>query len=506
MVPCNGIVPERRAQLAASLLANAGTYGVVTAMSRVEGVSRQTLYTWKAQGQQALVATFRPALSTPTSQPSLERPILTAWMEGHASERGIQRCLDAFGYAPISLGSISAVVSEAERRALVWVARQQGPTTPRGIALDELFVRRRDGAALSIVDVESFAVWQSVGPVTVDLDAWVLTLWQAQEQGLRWHTTVSDGNRAITGATALVDPKGCHVRDVWHILHEGALAQGRIDRALQRLVDRTPAIARQAARVAAGKPPRGRNPLCDLATYDAQVAIGREVANGLRYLRQELRRLLEVVVFDHRGLLPSASRQAELAALLELLDELAGVGPSEARREIARLATTLRHALPDLLRWTTRLDALQERAASSLGRAGLSLVAWAWQRRRVLSPMRAKLLEMFPTAWREMAGEVMMAWDRVVRASSAVENWHSLLRPHLAVHRRLTPGLLALVAVWHNHRVFTRGVHRGRSPLQISGLTDAPTDWLVALGYPPLAKPTPGDQPIIKPDELARAA
>jgi hypothetical protein len=211
-----------------------------------------------------------------------------------------------------------------------------------------------------------------------------------------------------------------------------------------------------------------------------------------------------VVVADHRGLLPSASRQ--LAALLELLDELAGVGPSEARREIARLAATLRHALPDLLRWTTRLDALQERAASRLGRAGLSLVGWAWQRRGVLSPMRAKLLEMFPTAWRELAGEVMMAWDRVVRASSAVENWHSLLRPHLAVHRRLTPGLLALVAVWHNHRVFTRGVHRGRSPLQISGLTDAPTDWLVALGYPPLAKPTPGDQPIIKPDELARAA
>ena len=66
-----------------------------------------------------------------------------------------------------------------------------------------------------------------------------------------------------------------------------------------------------------------------------------------------------------------------------------------------------------------------------------------------------------------------------------MERWHSILRPHLAVHRTLTRGRLALLAVWHNHRVFTRGVHKGQSPLHLSGLVDAPTDWLVALGYPP---------------------
>ncbi len=59
------------------------------------------------------------------------------------------------------------------------------------------------------------------------------------------------------------------------------------------------------------------------------------------------------------------------------------------------------------------------------------------------------------------------------------------MRPHLAVHRTLSAGLLALLAVWHNHRVFSRGAHRGASPLQLSGMAEAPTDWLVALGYPP---------------------
>jgi len=68
-----------------------------------------------------------------------------------------------------------------------------------------------------------------------------------------------------------------------------------------------------------------------------------------------------------------------------------------------------------------------------------------------------------------------------VRASSAVEHWHSVLRPHLAVHRTLPPGLLALLAVWHNHQLSPRGLHQGQSPLQRSGLPAAPTDWLIAL-------------------------
>ena len=50
-------------------------------------------------------------------------------------------------------------------------------------------------------------------------------------------------------------------------------------------------------------------------------------------------------------------------------------------------------------------------------------------------------------------------------------------------------GMLALLAVWHNHRVLTRGVNTRKSPLHLSGKLDAPTDWLVALGYPPAAAP-----------------
>jgi len=103
-----------------------------------------------------------------------------------------------------------------------------------------------------------------------------------------------------------------------------------------------------------------------------------------------------------------------------------------------------------------------------------------------------------PEDWRAAGRILLHSWDDAVRVSSAVERWHSILRVHLAVHRTLSPGRLALLVVWHNHRVFRRGSHRGYNPLQLSGIADAPTDWLVALGYPP-------DEAEVQPATLASA-
>ena len=138
-----------------------------------------------------------------------------------------------------------------------------------------------------------------------------------------------------------------------------------------------------------------------------------------------------------------------------------------------------------MLAFAAPLDQVQQDMAVVLGTDGLALLAWAWQRRGGLEMDAAQLVAGLPPPWQAAARVLLHAWATAGRASSAVENWHSIVRPHLAVHRTLSPGLLALLAVWHNHRIFTRGVHKGASPLQLSGIVDAPTDWLEALGYPP---------------------
>ena len=488
----HGSTAQQRVAWVSQLLAGSGTYGLVTALSRAAGVSRQTLYRWVDQGRAALEQAFEPRLVERAIRPEVERQVLSLLVEAHATARGIQASLWQVARRRVSLGTISAIIGEAQRRAQAWLSRHAPPSS-RPLALDEMYGNDRRGAYLHIVDTASHAVWAAEGPVPVDTESWTLVLWLAQERGLRWHTTIGDGGAAIEAAVRAVDPTGHHRRDVWHVLHVCAQVQGRLDRRVAQVEAQTASVQRQAARIAAGQRPLGRNPRTDLVAHRAACIQARATADALRFLTTTLHHLLEVVVLTPDGLLDVAGRERELTTLLALLDELAATAPATQQTELARLHRHISLAQPGLLAFAPPLDRVQHDAAAILGTAGVALVAWAWQRRAVLAPRRDDLVAQFPPAWQTAARVLIETWETAVRASSAVENWHSILRPHLAVHRVLSPGLLALLVVWHNHRAFARGPHAGLSPLHLSGLTDAPVDWLVALGYPPLDA-TPADQ------------
>lgn len=474
-----------RVSLVSQMIANQGTYGVVSALSRAADVSRPTLYAWAEQGRRALDAAFTPAVPASTMPADLSRQVLTLLVETHPAERGIQAALRELTGQRVSLGTISAIIRQAEQQALQ-IRATLAPPTARPIALDEIYGNNRRGAYLHIVDTVSHAVWAAEGPLAVDAESWTLLLWAAQERGLQWLATSSDGGAAMEAALRLVDPAGQHGRDVWHVLHICTQVQGRLDRQVVQLTQQTATVERQAARVAAGQRPRGTHPRTDVAAHAAAVARATAVATGVRYLSGVLGDLLEVVVVAADGrLLDGAARGREMDALLALLAELAATAPASQREQVQRLHRHILAARSGLLAFVPALDAVQHEAAVAIGDDGVGLLAWAWQRRAILGPEADDLVAQLPADWQPTARRLVTAWAGALRASSAVENWHSILRPHLAVHRTLAPGLLALLMVWHNHRLFTRGARAGFSPLQLSGMTDAPTDWLVALGYPP---------------------
>ena len=484
MVHSHPSTPAQRVQSASQMLTHAHQYGFVTRLSRETGVSRPTLYAWKARAEQALSQAFLDTSAASVLTPPLERQILTLLIEGHNSYTNIQTCLRALTGRRLSIGTIAAVVAEAQRRALLWMAKN-APATSRTLALDEIYATNRRGGYLNVVDTVSWAVWAAEGPLPVDSESWTLLLWLAQERGLRWHATVSDGGAAIGAACQKVDPEGQHGRDVWHIFQRWAQVQGRLERQLVRLIERTATVERQAARLAAGLKPKGHHPRTDVEEHAAEVALSKRTLGDLHTLGQELQRLLEVVVLDRQGLLSAARREQDLEALLELLEWVGTQAHIGARTELKRLHKQLVQALPRLLAFVVPIERVEQEVVGVLGSDGLALVGWAWQRRAILGQKQEQLLALLPACWRAAARVLLQVWESAVRASSAVENWHSIMRPHLAVHRTLSSGTLALLAVWHNHRVFTRGVHKGHSPLQLSGMLSVPTDWLVALGYPP---------------------
>jgi hypothetical protein len=173
---------------------------------------------------------------------------------------------------------------------------------------------------------------------------------------------------------------------------------------------------------------------------------------------------------------------------------------------VQELLSTVREALPELLTFVAHLDHLQADLRGVLAPERQALLGWAWLRRKTLGWTAGDILAALPADWRDAARVLLVAWAGAVRVSTAVERWHSILRVHLTVHRTLSPGRLALLAVWHNHRVFTRGIHKGYNPLHLSGMQEAPRDWLLALGYPPVDEPTVRDAEPALPPALARAA
>ncbi len=169
----------------------------------------------------------------------------------------------------------------------------------------------------------------------------------------------------------------------------------------------------------------------------------------------------------------------------ELLEEAIQGVPTALQQEVQRVIKQVRLALPAVLYFAEALEAVQQEAITQLGAPAVGLIAWVWQRRQILGEQPKHLLAGLDPAWEIPASRLLEAWNHAVRASSIVENWHSIVRPHLAVHRSLSAGVLALLAVWHNHRQAPRGLYQGQSPLMRSGMTQEHRDWLEVLGYPP---------------------
>lgn len=73
--------------------------------------------------------------------------------------------------------------------------------------------------------------------------------------------------------------------------------------------------------------------------------------------------------------------------------------------------------------------------------------------------------------------------DQRDRASSAIENFNSVLRPYLVVHKNVEQNFLDLFRFYWNMRQREWGRHKGTSAY--SQLTGEPErDWLELLGYP----------------------
>src|SRR5436309_5771276 len=108
MVHTHSSTASQRVHWVSQLLAHEGTYGEISQMSRSQRVSRQTLYAWREKGQRALEGAFVPKQPQGREAQAVDLPraVLTLLVEGHASYRGIQRCVAVLLGQHVSLRTV----------------------------------------------------------------------------------------------------------------------------------------------------------------------------------------------------------------------------------------------------------------------------------------------------------------------------------------------------------------------------------------------------------------
>ena len=444
------------------------SHGLVSQLSCVHQVSRQTLYRWSAIGSQARQETLGTYIGPTKRTPSVPILVLTLLIETHASYRGIQSTLRSQHGIEIGLGTIAGVVKEAGQRTQNWM-KQQSTGTIYALTLDEQYSNQRGKASLSVIDVHNGQVWMNIPPVQADGESWIVLLWYLHEQGITSLSTVSDEGRAIQEAVSQVDESATHQQDARHLFLVVAQVQGRLNRAMKTEYDRLQVIQRQAEREVERKRGRERPAKAILAEQQALMTQMGYVAEGIHYLCQQLHTLLEGVVLHCGHVLGSDHHQGVIEAVLDLLNEVVPLTIPALQEQIYMLCKHLRLALSQTLSFSRLLDARQEHASCDLGLKAVALLAWAWMRRTLLGPTSKDLLQRIPPDWQVTDSNLLSAWAQAIRASSIVENWHSIVQPHLAVHRTLSAGMTALLVVWHNHQIAPRGLHEGLSYLLYNG-------------------------------------
>jgi hypothetical protein len=485
--PAQRLLPQQRQDLAVQVLAGAQP---VSDLAREHEVSRKFLYQQAPTAQDALTRAFDPEpepekvlFYLPVTQAWLRQLVLALVLICHSSYRGAVELLrDLFDY-PISLGSVHGIVNSAVPQAQR-IDQQYGLSGIRIGLLDEIF--QAGDPVLVGVDAASTFCFLLSREEHRDAETWGIRLLELVDRGFAPEATVADfasGLRA--GHQEALPGRPCR-GDVFHALYDvGPLVRYLENRAYETIAARAK-LERQQAAVERRRGRRDRslaNKLSDARSAEAKaIALADEVALLARWLRDDILSVAGPESAIRRDLFDFVA--AELRAR-----------ESACPHRIRPVRALLENQRDNLLAFAGELD----RDLTTLAQEWQISVATAREVLRVQSlptgdPRRwrreAALREALRGRYHGVCADVQELSDRVVRASSLVENLNSRLRTYFFLRRQLGTDYLRLLQFFLNHRRYLRSEDPsrvGKSPAEL--LTGEPhAHWLELLGYTRFAR------------------
>ena len=480
--PAKGLMPQQRQDVAVQVLAGTET---VSELAREHDVSRKFVYQQVRTAEEALDRAFAPAPAPddvlfylPVTKAWLRQLVLALVLICHSSYRGVVELLrDLFDYR-ISLGTVHNIVHSAVPQAHR-INQQYDLSNILVGLLDEIF-QAGDPVLVGVDAATTFCCLLSLEDHR-DTETWGIRLLELVDRGFAPEATMADfGSGLRAGHQEALPGVPCR-GDVFHALYTiGPLVRYLENRAYEAIEARDKLERKQAT----AERRRGRkdrtlvHKLRSARLAEAKaIALADEVALLARWLRNDI--------------LPVAG--PEHAIRRDLFDFVVAelcARESACPHRIRPVRTLLENQRDSLLAFAVELD----RELTALAQEWRISEATAREVLRVQAlPLRdpkrwqheAALRETLRGRYHGVCADVQELSDRVVRASSLVENLNSRLRAYFFLRRQLGHDYLGLLQFFLNHRRYMRSEDPSRvkkSPAEL--LTGQPhPHWLELLGY-----------------------
>lgn len=484
--PAKALTPTERQTIAVQALAGQRT---ITSVADEFDVSRKFVYQQAGTAQAALDDAFTSTAAD--DQVLFQVPVTTQWLRQvvlgltlicHSSYRGVLEFLRDLLDVKMSLGTVHNIMKDAVTNAGPWNQGQKLNNIEIA-GLDEIFQKGRP--VLVGADIASTYCFLLSLEDHRDADTWGVRLLEAQERGFAPQATVADFAPSIRAAQAETLSDATFRGDVFHALQEivpvVTYLENRAYEVIAELEDlrqRRAKMERQGRRDEVGERGALSRKISEKVEAEAQaVQLADDVALLTNWLRYDV-------------LAVSGLSYADRCMLFDfILAELDHRQPLCPQR-LKPIYTFLKNHRTKLLAFAAQLDrdlaklAADFEVALASVRQMLDLVVGDerrpahWQKEAAL---RQQLRQRFSPLYQAVSDLA----QRVVRASSVIENLNSRLRNYFFLRRHLGTDYLALLQFFLNHRRFLRSAHAKRvnqSPAEL--LTgQAHPHWLEMLGY-----------------------
>jgi ABC-type transporter MlaC component len=198
----------------------------------------------------------------------------------------------------------------------------------------------------------------------------------------------------------------------------------------------------------------------------------------------------ELKIFDNKGNLRARERaELNIYAGLDLLETLGDA-------KLTKVVDKIRRTMPELLNYfDVAKSIVDELMTLSVDQEALRALCLAWQYRKgVIKAKKAnhrQYCSMMERFYLELAADYLqesydlikvqadMKLDQIVQSSSLVECINSIIRPYLNNSKnQITQETLNLIMFYHNHRRYTDGKRKEKTPIEILTGKKQEKDWI----------------------------